>query len=589
MRDRIRIAFVEHPHSNRGVAAELLTDCRLDFCHQRVASSLELAKVVADFDPHIVLCTDDMSMDSGDRFLEALRLLCTQTPAILVSTVCELDLAAAGRAGERSDEVKLRRSAGMRGRPTDGTVPRYAQSPALLRRGFSAVLESSAAPAVITNADGWITHANTGACRLLEGMAERSLGSILGEKYDQCPPMPHWLAATGDTGAESCPHRLAYVDSWSILPALVHLDDLIGCATAVERESGAALALIAVDRESGRIPDETCETAKYGSIVRFAPDDFLVVLPYPSAPDRAAITVERVLDSIERNHHRRSQSRLRHPSRSEQLRSELDEALQCHALSVHYQPQFDLKTGRGSGVEALARWVLPSGETIAPSIFIPAAEQAGRIHALDAWMLESACETAYAWCSREAQRTTLSVNVSPRQLDEEFGEVIGRALRKSRFPAGRLELEMAERALMEDPDMVIRRLMQWRELGVRIAIDDFGKDRSSLCYMPRLPVDRLKLDQSLIQNMAQDKKSAAVARLIVSMGADLGVDVIAAGVETEQQLQMLSDLDCPKAQGYLLGRPMPAKQAQLALRRAWGDRATQRTQSSAAAATESFV
>jgi EAL domain-containing protein (putative c-di-GMP-specific phosphodiesterase class I) len=250
----------------------------------------------------------------------------------------------------------------------------------------------------------------------------------------------------------------------------------------------------------------------------------------------------------------------------------LGDAIERQALSIHYQPQFELHTGRGCGVEALARWTLSTGQTIAPSVFIPFAERTGMIHALGAWVLESACETAYAWCGRDSQRTTLSVNVSALQISEEFCTVIGRTLKESGFPAKHLELEITESALVGNTEVTIECLKQWKQLGVQIAVDDFGTGYSSLNYLSRLPVDRLKLDQSLVHRMTLDAKSAIVMRWIISLGADLGMDVIAEGVETEQQFQMLEDLGCPRVQGYLLGRPMPPKQAQLALRKAWGNR-----------------
>jgi len=263
--------------------------------------------------------------------------------------------------------------------------------------------------------------------------------------------------------------------------------------------------------------------------------------------------------------------------------------MQRQALSVQYQPQFDLGTGRGCGVEALARWVLSSGSAIAPSVFIPLAEREGMIQTLGAWMLESACETAYSWCSRDAQRTTLSVNVSALQIDQDFCAVISRTLETSGFPAKQLELEITESALIENPELTIEYLKQWKELGVRIAMDDFGTGYSSLSYLSRLPVDSLKLDQSLIHRITLDKRSAAITRSIVALGAEIGIDVIAEGVETEAQLQMLIDLDCPRAQGYLLGRPMPAKQAQVALRKTWGDRGGPVSRPSRASAGESYV
>jgi EAL domain-containing protein (putative c-di-GMP-specific phosphodiesterase class I)/PAS domain-containing protein len=600
MQGPLRVVFIEHGQESHGIAAQLLSEHHLDFSRQRAGSPQELSEIAKNFQPHIVLCTDDISTDSNHGILEALRLLCSQTPAILVSGVYDMHPAVMRQTAPR--------------RPV--TAVRIAQDAADLRRGFAAVLESSAAPAVMSNAQGWITHANTRACSLLAASSARSLLTLLSATQDQCPPMPHWLpashdidpcpetgaAASGGTASPPCHRRLAYLDSWSLLPRLVHVEDLVGCLTAPDRDHREALAVIALDRDSGRIPDAPGEFTRYGSIVCISPDDFLTVLPDPARPSDAVITVRTLLESIVQAHSsvgpgrqapgisvdstaracdsgvlRRCTQSTRASTGAQRMHRLLrytapGGAMQCQSLSVQYQPQFDVKTGRGCGVEALARWKLSSGENIAPSVFIPAAERMGLIHGLGAWMLQSACETAYPWCSRDAQRTTLSVNVSPRQIDGQFSEVIGRTLERIGFPAKQLELEITESALIENPDATIEYLKQWKELGVRIAMDDFGAGTSSLSHLCRLPVDRLKLDQSLVHGMTADKKTAAVMRSIVSMGAELGMDVIAEGVETEQQLQMLTDLECPRVQGYLFGRPMPAQQAHLALRKAWGNR-----------------
>jgi EAL domain-containing protein (putative c-di-GMP-specific phosphodiesterase class I) len=254
------------------------------------------------------------------------------------------------------------------------------------------------------------------------------------------------------------------------------------------------------------------------------------------------------------------------------LEVDLAEALRLRALRVEYQPQFDLGSGRGCGVEALARWVRSTGEVMAPSAFIRVAERAGMIHTLGAWVLHSACATASTWCSRAAQPTTLSVNVSALQIDEEFCAVIEGTLKKTGFPAKQLELEITESALMANPALSIAYLKAWKQLGVRIAMDDFGTGYANLSFLSRLPVDRLKLDRSLVHRMTLDRKSAAVVRLIVSLGAELDMEVIAEGVETEEQLQMLTDLGCLQAQGYLLGRPMAAEQVQVLLGKTWGNR-----------------
>jgi hypothetical protein len=261
----------------------------------------------------------------------------------------------------------------------------YAQNAADLRKAFSAVLESSAEPAIISNADGWISHANTSACLLLDELCERSLVTVLSEAQDQCSPMPHWLAVSDPINRDGNPdfgvggstsggvnsgrnlHRLAYFDSWSLLPRLVHIDDLIGCLTARQRDYRAAVALIAVDLDSARIPHEVCNRAqddelpgsaggdvlstvvRYGSIVRIAPDDVLVVLPDPSRPADAAITVQRILDSIGQHPSNfgecNSSSQRRHAPQMHasadgkkaeaHLVAEFGDAMQRHALSVH--------------------------------------------------------------------------------------------------------------------------------------------------------------------------------------------------------------------------------------------------------------
>jgi len=247
------------------------------------------------------------------------------------------------------------------------------------------------------------------------------------------------------------------------------------------------------------------------------------------------------------------------------IERELAVALDLEAISVHYQPQYDVATGRCCGVEALARWMLPTGENVAPSAFIPAAEQFGMIHALGRLILKKACETMSSWCSPGAEPLTLSVNVSTLQIDAAFSRLLEKTLKQFSFPARQLELEITESALIVNPERTIDYLNDWKKLGVRIAIDDFGTGYSSLNYLTRLPVDRLKIDRSLVQRLALDFKSVSIMRLILALATELGFDVIAEGVETKQELRILADLGCPKVQGYLLGRPMPARQAQIAL------------------------
>jgi diguanylate cyclase (GGDEF)-like protein len=247
------------------------------------------------------------------------------------------------------------------------------------------------------------------------------------------------------------------------------------------------------------------------------------------------------------------------------LTMDLSHAIENGELALHYQPQFEVRSGRVCGVEALARWFRANGDTIEPGVFIPLAEQTGLIGALGAWVLQKACETVAGWRTPGELPITLCVNVSTHQIDENMGAVIQRVVEQAGFSAEQLELEITEGSLMRNPDAALVCLRQWRELGVRIALDDFGTGYSSLGYLSRLPVDRLKLDKSLIRRLTTERKDWVIVRSIIELGKDLGVGVIAEGVETEQQLEMLEELGCLQVQGYLLARPGPPEGVQALL------------------------
>jgi EAL domain-containing protein (putative c-di-GMP-specific phosphodiesterase class I) len=255
----------------------------------------------------------------------------------------------------------------------------------------------------------------------------------------------------------------------------------------------------------------------------------------------------------------------------------LRRAIETDELSLHYQPQYELRHGHHCGVEALARWFLPNGESIAPTMFIAAAEKNGLIAALGAWVLRKACTTAAAWMRCGEISPILCVNVSPRQVCPDFCAVLERTLERTGFPAAQLELEITEGILIDKPELALDCLAQWKNLGVRIALDDFGTGYSSLSYLSRLPVDRVKVDKSLIHRMITDPKTAAIVRAIISLGVDLGFDVLAEGVESEAQLVMLSGMGCRQAQGYLLALPACAEEARALLAKDWGNRAMARS------------
>jgi EAL domain-containing protein (putative c-di-GMP-specific phosphodiesterase class I) len=187
-------------------------------------------------------------------------------------------------------------------------------------------------------------------------------------------------------------------------------------------------------------------------------------------------------------------------------------------------------------------------------------------------VLQDACKTAVTWTVPDAEPPILCVNVSPHQIGPEFSRILAGTLERTGCPASRLELEITESFLIENPDCALECLKQWKRLGVRIALDDFGTGYSSLSYLSRLPVDRLKIDMSLIHRIVTDSKTAAIVRAVIALGVDFGFAVLAEGVETEAQFDMLVRMGCQQMQGYLFTAPVCAQEATALLARKWGVR-----------------
>jgi diguanylate cyclase (GGDEF)-like protein/PAS domain S-box-containing protein len=242
-----------------------------------------------------------------------------------------------------------------------------------------------------------------------------------------------------------------------------------------------------------------------------------------------------------------------------EIETGLQGALDRNEIVMHYQPQFDIRTRRLIGVEALMRWFTPDGKAISPLRFIPVAEETGMIRALGERALRDACTAGLAWMKAGFPPTRVAVNVSTRQLsDEGFADSVRRILQTTGFAPDMLELEITESALINKGETALATLTGLKALGVNIAIDDFGTGYSSLSYLSRLPIDRLKVDRSFVERMTGDKRDAGIVQTVVSLAHGLGLGVIAEGVETEEQLLMLAQMQCDEAQGYLLGRPADA-------------------------------
>lgn len=241
------------------------------------------------------------------------------------------------------------------------------------------------------------------------------------------------------------------------------------------------------------------------------------------------------------------------------IASELRLALENEELDVHYQSVYELSRQKLVGCEALVRWNHPTQGPIAPNEFIPIAEESGLISALDAWVLNKACEQMQQWLAMEYDLKFVAVNLSSRSLSEDnLADKVGLALRKNNLAAEFLELEVTESAVMENPERADIALCQLREIGIRLAIDDFGTGHSSLGRLKSLPVHKLKIDQSFITNLPSDSEDVAIVHAILALGASMGLEVQAEGIEQEEQVQFLQQCQCSLGQGYLFGRPVPA-------------------------------
>jgi EAL domain-containing protein (putative c-di-GMP-specific phosphodiesterase class I) len=238
------------------------------------------------------------------------------------------------------------------------------------------------------------------------------------------------------------------------------------------------------------------------------------------------------------------------------LAEELAAAIVQKQLHLHYQPVFSA-AGVLTGFEALARWVHPERGVVPPSEFIPAAEESGLILPLARELLRQACTEAASW----EKRLRIAVNVSPLQFRHgDLPGLIDEVLVETGLEPERLELEITEGVMITDFDRTMLVLHRIKAFGVRIALDDFGTGYSSLSYLHMFPLSTLKIDRSFVANLGVASEAAAITRAVIALGHALGIEVIAEGVETREQLDFLIDEGCNYMQGYMLGRPLPAEQ-----------------------------
>jgi len=240
-------------------------------------------------------------------------------------------------------------------------------------------------------------------------------------------------------------------------------------------------------------------------------------------------------------------------------------ALQDDEFEVYFQPQYDVKSEKISGVEALIRWNHPEKGLIFPNDFIPLAEETGLIINIGEWMLDSSCRILRQWIksSPELANITLAVNISALQIaTDNFVSCVLDTLHKYSIKGEQLELEITENVLMQDMEMVVGKLKQLASYGIRFAVDDFGMGYSSLSYLQTLPLNNLKIDRSFISTIQSPGDKNSIITAIVAMAKELEMDIVAEGVENEIQMDYVREIGCPIVQGYLYGRPMPTDQLQ---------------------------
>lgn len=250
-----------------------------------------------------------------------------------------------------------------------------------------------------------------------------------------------------------------------------------------------------------------------------------------------------------------------HATRRLELETALRRAAERSELVLVYQPQRSLHNDRIVAVEALLRWQRPERGIVSPMEFIPLAEDSGLIVPIGEWVLFAACTQAAAWWHDYHVELRVAVNVAAKQIHHKgFVEQVRDTLAITGLPARFLELEITESSIIENVDESVNKLHQLKRLGVSVAIDDFGTGYSSLSYLKQLPVDRLKIDRSFVKDTPDDIDDCAIVRTVISMSHNLGLSVIAEGVETQRQLDFLRAQHCDEIQGYLLSVPLPAQQ-----------------------------
>jgi diguanylate cyclase (GGDEF)-like protein/PAS domain S-box-containing protein len=280
----------------------------------------------------------------------------------------------------------------------------------------------------------------------------------------------------------------------------------------------------------------------------------------PTLLKSAGIALERAKENGGGNYEFYTSGRTSHALKQLMLEATMRPGLERGEFTVEYQPLVDARSFGLVGMEALVRWNHPSLGLLYPSEFIPLAEDSGNINLIGDWVMRTAFAQTKGWINAGFAPMRLSVNVSARQFQQpSFVATVHEMLKESGLDPRLLEVELTEGSIMKDPTQAIEKLQELRKMGIKIAIDDFGTGYCSLSYLKRFPIDTLKIDQSFISDVCIDKDDAAIVRTIVTLGHALGVNVVAEGVETAEQLEYLMSVGCDVLQGFLFSKPLPTE------------------------------
>ena len=322
----------------------------------------------------------------------------------------------------------------------------------------------------------------------------------------------------------------------------------------IEQVSHVAQKMLDAARESFDIGNNTLHTSFSIGISMYPSDG----ADFETLRTNADIALYRAKENGRNNYRFFTQQMNVDAKRRMQIQTDLHSALRNQDFRLHYQPQIDIGSGRIIGMEALLRWQHTNGELVPPGQFIPVAEQSGLIIPIGEWALEQACRQAVMWQTQGLPDLVMAVNLSALQFRHgNIAETVAEVLAMTGLAPSSLELELTESILLQDTEASIKTLHTLKEIGVKLSIDDFGTGYSSLAYLKRLAVDKLKIDQTFVRDLSEDTDNQEIVRAIIQLGHILKLEIIAEGVETEEQLTYLRAFDCDQMQGYLFSKPLP--------------------------------